>query len=353
MKKILLGFLGILLLAVLVLILLPSNIEPVSFLPAQAPALIGDFEPNQALQKAELVGLGKIQGPEEVAVDSFGNVYGGTMDGKILRILPSGEVEEFANTLGRPLGMQFDSANNLIVCDAYKGLLSINVKGEITLLATSAKDKAFKFTDALDIASDGMIYFTDASDVHEQTEYLLDLLAAKPHGRFMQYNPKTKEIKVLLDQLYFANGVALSQQEDFVLINETYRYRIRRYWLKGPKAGTSDIFIDNLPGFPDNISSNGKGDFWLALFTVRNPTMDKLHPYPFLKKQLSKLPKAVWPKPEPYGFVLQLDENAQVVRSLQDPTGQHLKEITSAKEHKGYLYLGSLHNDRVGKFSLK
>ena len=140
--------------------------------------------------------------------------------------------------------------------------------------------------------------------------------------------------------------------EDFVLVNETYRYRIVRYWLKGPKAGTHDIFIDNLPGFPDNISSNGKGRFWLAMFTVRNEVIDKLHAFPFLKSQMSKLPKTLWPKPKPYGLVLALNENGKITQSLHEPTGEYLKGITSAREYAGYLYLGSLHNDRIGRYKL-
>jgi sugar lactone lactonase YvrE len=135
-------------------------------------------------------------------------------------------------------------------------------------------------------------------------------------------------------------------------VNETYRYRIVRYWLKGPQAGSYEVFIDNLPGFPDNISSSRKGTFWLALFTVRNDAVDKLHPFPFLKAQLSKLPKPLWPKAKPYGFVLALDESGKITQSLHEPTGNHLKEITSAREYAGHLYLGSLHNDRIGKFKL-
>jgi sugar lactone lactonase YvrE len=168
----------------------------------------------------------------------------------------------------------------------------------------------------------------------------------------MAYNPATEKTKVILKNLYFANGVALSRQEDFVLINETPRYRTLRYWLKGPKAGTYDIFIDNLPGFPDNISSNGEGTFWLALFTVRNKAADMLQPIPFLKAQLTKLPKIFWPKPKPYGLVLALDENGKILKSLHDLTGEHLKEITSVREYEGYLYLGTLNGDRIGKYKL-
>jgi sugar lactone lactonase YvrE len=352
MKKVILGIVGILVLLIVIFLLQSAPIDPAAYTPPKAPELTGVLVPNNLLQKAELLARGNISGPEEVAVDNQGRVYGGSQDGKIMRLLPDGKLEVFAETKGRPLGLQFDKKSNLIVCDAYKGLLSIDPQGKIKVLATTADGGPFRFTDALDISSDGTIYFTDASSKYQQDEYLYDLMESKPHGRLMSYDQATGQVKVLLKNLYFANGVALAQGEDFVLVNETYRYRIVKYWLKGPKAGTHEIFIDNLPGFPDNISSNRKGTFWLALFTVRNDVVDKLHPFPLLKAQMSKLPKVFWPKPKPYGFVLALDENGKIIQSLHEPTGNHLKEITSAREYGDFLYLGSLHNDRIGKYKL-
>jgi sugar lactone lactonase YvrE len=352
MNKLILGLIGTLGILILMVVFISAPISPVAYAPSPPLELSGVLTANKLLQKAELLALGEIDGPEEVAVDSQGRIYGGTQDGKIMVLTSDGKLDVFAETYGRPLGMQFDKNENLIVCDADKGLLSINPQGKITVLAASADNLPFKLTDALDIASDGTIYFTDASSKYGHSEHLYDLLESKPHGRLLSYHPDNGQIKVLLSELYFANGVALSQEEDFLLVNETYRYRIVRYWLRGPQAGTQDIFIDNLPGFPDNISSNGQGTFWLALFTVRNNVLDTLHAFPFLKTQMSKLPKALWPKPQPYGLVLALNEQGQITQSLHEPTGQHLKEITSAREHDGYLYLGSLHNDRIGKYKL-
>ncbi len=331
----------------------PVRIEPISYEPAKKPEMTGALAPNNELAKAELLAKGKISGPEDVVIDSEGRIYGGTQDGKIVRILKDGRVETFAETGGRPMGLAFDSKGNLIVADAYKGLLSVDAAGTITVLTTGAEGVPFKFTEHLDIASDGTIYFTDASFKYRLNEYLFDLLESRPNGRFLRYDPDSKITDVLLRNLYFSNGVALSQNEDFVLVNETYRYRIQRYWLKGPKAGTADIFLDNLPGFPDNVTSNRKGNFWVALFTVRNNQMDSMHPSPFIKKIISRLPKFLWPKPKPYGFVLAVNEDGKIINSLQEPTGEHLKEITGAREHDGYLYLGSLHNDRIGKYKLE
>lgn len=350
MKKGLL-WLGLLLgIMVAIWVVAPSPIDPVAWQPPQAPSMTGRFEPNQALQKSDLLALGEVYGPEDVAVDSQGIVYGGTQDGKIVRVYPNGNVETWVETGGRPLGLHFDQAGNLIVCDAYKGLLSVTPKGEITLLTDQAEGGPFVFTDDLDIAADGKIYFTDASSKWNQSQYMWDLLEAKPYGRFLVYDPATKTTQVLLKDMYFANGVALSANEDFVLINETWRYRIVRYWLKGPKKGTHDIFIENLPGFPDGISGNRNGIFWLALPTPRNSQVDFMYPKPWLKRLVVKLPEFLQPKPVEYGFVLGLSETAEILYNFQDPTGLRVKEITSVEEHGGYLYLGSLHNDRIGRF---
>lgn len=352
MKKLVLAFLALIVLLGLYFFLSPSKVQPLAYDPPAKPEISGVLAPNDKLTRAELLGLGQVHGPEDIALAGDGAVYCGCADGAIRIIGTDGRVSTFAETGGRPLGMVFDRDDNLIVCDAVKGLLSVDPKGHITVLATQADGVPFKFTDDLDIASDGRIYFTDASMLYGIDEYLYDLLAHRPLGRFLVYDPESKKVKVLLKDLYFANGVALSQKEDFVLVNETYAYRIKRYWLRGPKAGTSEIFIENLPGFPDNISSNRRGTFWLAMYTVRNDIMDRIHPSPLLKTVLSKLPRFLWPKPQPYGLVLALDESGAIRESLHDPTGEHLKVITSAKEWNGFLYLGSLHNDRVGKYRL-
>lgn len=351
-KKIVLAAVGIVILFIIILISLKSPIDPVAYNAPKKPAMTGVLAPNDFLQKAELLAKGKVSGPEEIAVDEKGCIYFGTLVGTISRLLPSGVIETFTTTGGRPLGMKFDPKGNLIVADGYKGLLSVDPKGVIKILAIAADGVPFRFTDALDIAKNGVIYFTDASDKFPVKDYLLDMLEARPHGRLLRYDPATGKTTVLLSGLKFANGVALSKNEDFVLVNETYTYSIHRYWLAGPKARTSDMFIENLPGFPDNISSNGKGKFWLALFTVRNDMLDTLHQYPKIKSLIGKLPTSIWSKSKRHGFVVALDEQGNITETLQDPTGKHLYDVTSAQEYAGYLYLGSLHADRIGKFKV-
>ena len=78
-----------------------------------------------------------------------------------------------------------------------------------------------------------------------------------------------------------------------------------------------------------------------------------MHPKPWLKNLVAKLPQAIQPKPVEYGLVLGLNEIGEVTHNLQDPSGEIVKEITSVQEHDGIIYLGTLHNDRIGKLAIQ
>ena len=349
-RKVLLGLVAIVGLLLLYLLFWPVPIDPVAWRPPEAPELAGVYEPNIRLASVERLGVGTGVAPEDVAVDSQGRIYGGLEDGRILRFQPDGsEPEVFADTRGRPLGLHFDAAGNLVVADAYKGLLSIAPDGSITVLSTEQGGVPYGLTDDVDIAADGTIFFSDATFRFGVAENVLDLMEHRPNGRLLAYDPHNQATRLVLDRLYFANGVAVSPDQSFVLVVETGKYRVRRYWLTGPRQGESEVFIDNLPGFPDGVSSNGKDTFWLALVSPRKPDLDAiLLPNPLLRKIIVRLPEALLPAAENYGFVLGLDMEGRVVHNLQDPSASYA-QITSVQEHEGMLYLGSLVENAIGR----
>jgi sugar lactone lactonase YvrE len=341
---------------VLYFLLWPVPISPVAWTPPAAPPLTGPYQQNQALAGVErltLVPRGTGKAPEDVALDAENRIYAGLEDGRIMRLQADGTgPQEFSNTHGRPLGLSFDLNGNLVVADAIKGLLSIAPDGTVSFLSTGVDGKGFGCLNDLDIGTDGTIYFTEASNKFPMSNFTADLLEHGGNGRLLAYDPNTKTTRTLLANLSFANGVAVSPDQSFVLVVETGAYRVHRVWLTGPKSGQAEVFVDNLPGFPDGLSSNGRDKFWLSLVTPRDEVLDKLLPRPFLRKVVARLPKFLQPAPRRYSFVLGLDPNGHVTDNLQNGSPDCYAQIANAVERQGSLYFGSIGEATVGRYKL-
>jgi sugar lactone lactonase YvrE len=348
-------FLAIALLALLAwLAFWPVSIQPVAWEAPAAPALEGRYALNDRLADLAWRGEGVGVGPEDVEIDASGNVYVGYEDGRVMRF-PAGDAtaELLADTGGRPLGMALDAEGRLVVCDGYRGLLRITMDGSVQVLATEADGLPFGFTNDVDIAADGRIYFTDASwKFGPAMKARDDILEHGGKGRLLEHDPESGRTRVLLDGLQFANGVALAPDGNSVLVAQTGNYDVLRYWLRGPLAGTHEVFIDNLPGIPDGISSNGRDTYWLALFTVRNPALDALSNWPRLRKIVYRLPEFLQPQPARHAFVLGLSLDGEVVHNLQHAAPDSFAPVTSATEAHDRLYLGSLTQEAFGVLEL-
>ena len=350
---------GLLLLGLLVFIIAPSPIDPLSYEPRQGHPLEGPFAPNDLLCGAEMIADGGLDIPEDVAFDSSGRLYTGTHEGWIQRITFSeGEeiVERFAEVGGHPLGLVIGPDDTLFVANHGVGLQAVAPDRSVRLLTDSFGDRPILFADDLDITSDGIVYFSDASAAFNNSTlgagppYLpFDMLEARPHGALYAFDTSTGETSLLLDDMYFANGVALTPDETAVLIVETPRYRVRRLWLSGPQAGQADILIDDLPGFADGISADREGRLYVSIQAPRSDLLDRtLHPRPWLKRSIAKLPQAWWLRPQRYGLVVVYDgENGEPLGSLHDPDGQHVFSVANAVPQGDRLYLGSLTNDAI------
>lgn len=175
----------------------------------------------------------------------------------------------------------------------------------------------------------------------------------KPNGGLYKYNPLTQQVTTLIDGTYFGNGVVLSKDEAFLLMVETTKYRILKHWLKGENKGKTEVFIDNLPGFPNGISIREDGTFWLGFTTKRNDALDKIHPKPMMKKIVYGLPAWLQPKQDNFGMVMHISEKGLVLNTLYDTTGMYLPEAGAVKENKGYLYIGGDNTPYIGKYKLE
>lgn len=312
----------------------------------------GPFAPNALLASLELMPIPG-SGAEDVAVDAKGRIYTGTREGYLLRLSPDGRhVERLAQTGGRPLGIELHPDGGLVVCDAHRGLLRVDPSsGDIEVLVSEVEGRQLMLTNNCSVAADGSIYFSESSQRFGLDEFKGDIIEHSATGRLLRRNPDGS-VDILLTGLSFANGVALAEDESFVLVAETGAYSVVRLDLTGPSAGRRSLIIENLPGMPDNMSRGSDGVFWIALPSERNKLLDRLLPrHGALRKAIWAMPDRLQPDATRIAWVIGIDGEGAVVRNLQGP-GTAFHYVTGVREHEGRLYLGSLVEPAVAVASL-
>ncbi|MCZ8528582.1 strictosidine synthase family protein [Alteromonas sp. PRIM-21] len=346
---------GSLILALAYLLLWPVPIDPVSW---QAPKNAGftkAFTENSRLAELSYIDIEGEEGPEDFAINKAGTIATATHSGAVL-LMKQGQTSftSWINTNGRPLGLEYDNKGNLLIADAHRGLLIANAKGELKTLVNQVENTPVVYADDVDIAKNGKVYFTDATTKFAAKDHggtlsasLLEILEHKGNGRLIEYDPFTASSKVLIDGLVFANGVTMSHDQDSVLFNETGKYRVLRYWLNGPQQGSVEVVIDNLPGFPDNISQAAGGGYYLGLASPRSAPVDGLSDNPFVRKIIQRLPQFLRPQGKAYGHLLKISDSGKVLKSLQDPNGAY-PFVTGAIETEYGLFISSLIAPAVG-----
>ncbi|KAI3785631.1 hypothetical protein L1987_44755 [Smallanthus sonchifolius] len=125
---------------------------------------------------------------------------------------------------------------------------------------------SFKFASGVDVdLLRGDVYFIDASLTYEIRNTSQPGFKPDSTGRFLRYNPLTRQVSVLLSGLSGGGGPAVSRDGTFVLVPERTSNRISKYWLVGRRANTAELLL-NTAGNPNKIKQAGRsGEFWVAV----------------------------------------------------------------------------------------
>ncbi|CAN4089811.1 unnamed protein product [Withania somnifera] len=343
------------------------------------------FEPvsisgsQDVLSRSEMIQL-KLGafGAESIAFDPNGEgPYTGVADGRILKWLPHAQTwvdfavtssqrencsrasaPEMEHICGRPLGLRFDQeTGDLYIADAYLGLQVVGPAGGLaTPLVQHFEGQPLRFTNDLDIDyRDRLIYFTDTSTIYQRRQFVAATASGDKTGRLMKYDKSTKQVTLVLGGLSFANGVALSKDGTFVLVAETSACRILRYWLKGPKVGTHETFVQ-LPGFPDNIRINSRGEFWVALHAKASPLARFITSNSWLGKSLLRnfdfqQMHNLLVGGLPHATAIKLSEEGGILQVLEDVQGNKLRFISEVHEEDNRnLWIASVMMSSLGVY---
>lgn len=291
-------------------------------------------------------------GAEDVVVATSGPdegaVFTGTADGMIFRLSHDGRrIDRVAETGGRPLGLELLPDGRLLVCDAHAGLLKVDPRtGSLETLADSVEGLPFVFCNNAAVSSDGDVWFSDSSTKFGIEEWKDDFVQNTRTGRLLHLSPDGVP-EVILDGLAFANGVALACDESFVAVAETGARTVVRHWLSGDRAGTKDFLVEDLPGYPDNISRGSDGLIWVSIASPKDPVVERLQSAPvWVRRAVTTVPEALQPKPKRTVRVQAYDDTGLLVHDIDvDTPDFHM--VTGVREHAGRVWMGSLHEPAI------
>ncbi|AIO36939.1 strictosidine synthase family protein [Burkholderia cenocepacia] len=281
------------------------------------------------------------EGPEDVVADNDGNLIVGVKDGRILRVNPrTGSAVELVRTSGRPLGLEVLPDGRILICDSPAGLLEFNPSdGRVNLLVDRYQEQRLGFCSNVVSATDGTIYFSTTTDRYTFDDWMKDVIEHIPTGRvFRRY--VDGRVEMLLDGLYFANGLALARDQSWIIVAETTACRLTRLWLKGEKAGSREVFAE-LPGYPDNCSVTDDGKVWVAVCAPRDPEIERIHEMPLSEREAAaRRDPELQPVPQYVAWAMTFDQNAKLVGDYRWDDGAY-GMVTGVCQVGDTVYLSS------------
>ncbi|GAA1457011.1 alpha/beta fold hydrolase [Williamsia maris] len=314
------------------------TLRPRRWTPPPTPERAGRPEsalPLTGFRRVELPG----RGPEDVRLDAEGRILTGVEDGRILRVTLRDDatptIETIADTGGRPLGIAVVDERTLLVCDSERGLLQVDVdSGDVSVLVAEIDGELVNFASNVVRARSGRIYFTTSTRRFPFEDYLADLLEHSGTGRLL-VRDTDGTVRTLVDGLDFANGLVVDDDESRIAVAESGSFRLG---IHGERGG--HVLIDNLPGFPDNISADGDL-IWISVANPRDRRFDTLATLPgFLRRLVYALPEYLRTGVDTT-WVMAVDRDGRVVHDLQSSSVDY-SMVTSVVRRGSHLILGSV-----------
>lgn len=325
------------------------------------PSMDGALSPNDALDRCRPVGEA-LPGADDVAEAPDGALYV-SAGPRVLRLSGPGYAEraavaEFPGAAG---GLALHPDGRLLVCVAGHGLAAIDAAGGQRWL-TEAEGRPLHCLTSVAVAPDGTIFASEGSRLNLPEEWCRDLLQRNRAGRVIACGPGLDAPQVLLRDLAYPHGLAVSPDGRFLWLAESWRHRVSRAPIAGRGLGPLAPVIRNLPGYPARLGPAADGGFWLAIFALRthliefvlreddfrDEMMRTVAPEYWIGPALATSGDALepmqsggikalgiqkpWAPPRSYGLVARLDAEGEIVESLHSRVGGRYHGVTAARD---------------------
>ncbi|MDV3241441.1 MAG: hypothetical protein LOY00_06615 [Methylocaldum sp.] len=220
--------------------------------------------------------------------------------------------------------------------------------------------------DNLEVSEDGRrIYFSEPFSYRDASldDAVDEAIALPPNGRLWRHDLDTGTTRLVAEGFHFINGVLYDlhpgqPREESVLVTQTSLFRLARFYLRGPKAGSYEVVLDGLTGMDDGMDRDASGRIWLALFTERSPILTWAHENAWIKPLLLRLPPRLLLRQTQRTGVIVVSPDGSKPLYAAMYKGLPLASIASAVPAENGIYLaneslGELDSEQSGIVRLK
>jgi hypothetical protein len=324
------------------------------------PPLDGALSPNDRLDTAVAIGE-PLPGIDDVVSAGDGAIYV-SAGRRVLKI--GGEdfsvrtpIAEFEDEAG---GLALHPDGRLLVCVAGRGLAAIDPAKPVPRWLEAADGRSFAGLLSVAAAPDGRIYAVEGSAGRRPGEWRHDLMEKRSGGRLVTCGADLGNPRVLLRDLPYPYGVAVSADGTNLWLTESWAHQLSRFALGGNGLGAREIVATNMPGYPARLHPDGEGGMLLGLFARRTHLIEfVLKEDDFREEMMATMPpdhwvapalaggtdclepmqigavKALgiqkpWAPPRSYGLLVHLDAGGEATDSLHSRAGGRFHGITAA-----------------------
>jgi sugar lactone lactonase YvrE len=212
------------------------------------------------------------------------------------------------------------------------------------------RSRAIGVADSLELSEDGKrLYFSEPFSYGnaDLDDALDEAIAQAGNGRLWMHDLESGVTRLVAEGFHFINGVLCDPQpggarEQSVIVSQTSLFRLTRFHLSGPKAGTAEVVIDSLPGTPDGIDRDAAGRIWLSMFVARSKLLTWIHTHAWIKPLVMRLPARLLAAQERRTGVVVVSADGSRPLYSGFHSGPELASISSAIPAPDGIYLANV-----------
>lgn len=254
-------------------------------------------------------------------------------------------------TCGRVLGMTWDNNyENIYIANAYLGIFRYNMESEtLTPLHTGRKF----YNDVAINPAGTKLYFTDSSTEFDRLSFLDLVIKNGKTGTLNEMDLTTFGVTELVNGIGFMNGIDVTADGNFLYFAETNSLKI---WIYDINEKTYEVFLENIPVFPDNIEIDQGNNLLYIAGVERTKTMDWMISTTFVSQNLVKAPITVYAPlyVESFserGVVVVANLETKEIYGLLVDDGTNFSRLASVHKVGERFYCGTVVGDKAVAFT--